>query len=278
MDKRAPKHFNTKMGHVFHHIAFLNRLTFRELRREMGIEHEELYSIIGTLIEDGSIYVWKENPEYRPNTSLKQDYRDYFDSLSDEELDDFYWEGIDLDIEKELPWNNYIQLYCKQADIQYTPEQGFFYLDDEKLAVFQDVLLTRPCKRLMMLNPFINHPRLIKKLITLRKRRTFIQIITRPPDDDFKKDMHKELQQNDIRILYNDRVHSKIIILDGILALVSSMNFIESSMTPYEVPIRGAWEAGVVITKPEILAEIKDSLLQLHVQKYDQYQETHARS
>lgn len=271
MDKTKPKHFNTLEGHVFGNIAFLNRLTFRELRREMGLENDELYSIIGKLIDDGSIYIWRENPEYRPNPSLKRAYQTYLNSLSEEELDDIYWEGYDLGIEKELPWANYIQLFCEKAEIPYNPEQGFFYLDDEKLAVFQDVILTRPCKRIMLVNPYIHYPRLIRKLIALRKRRTQIQIITRPPDDDFKKDMHKELHRNDVRILYNERVHAKIIMMDGILALMSSMNFTESSMTPYEVPIRGSWEAGTVITNPVVLDEIKDSILQLNVRNYGEY-------
>jgi len=259
-----PKHFGTDTGHVFGNIAILNYLSSRELSRELGISKDELYELIGVLLKDKSIYIWKNNTEYRPDTKLKQDWLDYLDSLSEEEKDELFWEGYELEIEEDLPWSRFMYSFCENNEITYTSDQGFFYLPDELLAIFQDLILTRPAKRMLIVNPFINYQLLKKKLIILRGKGTLIEIITRPPALDSQEyKIHTELSEKGIKIYYNDTIHAKMIILDDELALISSMNFIKQSVTPYNSPIRGSWESGVVITKPEILTEIKTSIAKI---------------
>jgi phosphatidylserine/phosphatidylglycerophosphate/cardiolipin synthase-like enzyme len=87
-----------------------------------------------------------------------------------------------------------------------------------------------------------------------------VQIITRPPQDKYadrlqkKQDFHNRLKEDDISIIYQKKVHAKIIVVDRAVAIVSSMNFYPDSSAGV------SWEAGLISTDSEVVESMVKSI------------------
>ncbi len=86
-------------------------------------------------------------------------------------------------------------------------------------------------------------------------------LVTRSPDLDRagqarnqKKAYHRALVQSGVQMFYNDYVHAKLMVVDDVVALVSSMNFISSSSGGK------SWEAGIVTWQEGIVNFIERSI------------------
>jgi len=86
------------------------------------------------------------------------------------------------------------------------------------------------------------------------------RIITRPPEDkdpyrDEKIEYHTKLRQAGINLVYDKKVHAKLIVIDREVAIVSSMNFYSSSSGGR------SWEAGLVSIEEKMANSVAQSIL-----------------
>ena len=61
-------------------------------------------------------------------------------------------------------------------------------------------------------------------------------------------------------MMYHNDLHAKLIIIDDLVAVVSSMNFMQRAAAGI------TWEAGIVTMNKEIVDSIKTSLADLNLQ------------
>ena len=88
-------------------------------------------------------------------------------------------------------------------------------------------------------------------------------VICRKPNNNDKFNQakfHKELIKEGVETYYHDTVHAKITIIDRSVAIVSSMNFIPTSVGGT------SWEAGLVTYERKIVNDILNSVLKMQKQ------------
>ena len=96
-------------------------------------------------------------------------------------------------------------------------------------------------------------------------------LITRSPGakNDFYtarvESYHKTLLGAGVKIIYNNAVQAKMIVLDRAVAIVSSMNFYSSSIAGV------SWEAGIVTIDDTVVESITNAILGL-LEKQDSIQ------
>jgi uncharacterized protein YndB with AHSA1/START domain len=81
-----------------------------------------------------------------------------------------------------------------------------------------------------------------------------------------KMEYHDNLRVSRVLLAYNDTVHAKMVIVDGLVAVVSSMNFISSSSSGR------AWEAGLATINPQVVEQVTASLTGLWESRDTSYQ------
>lgn len=92
-----------------------------------------------------------------------------------------------------------------------------------------------------------------------------VLLITRSPDSDKeeygkeqKKRYHQVLSERGVQVFYNDYVHAKLLGVDDLLAVVSSMNLYAASSGGR------SWEAGLVTWEEETVSAVVQSIQRIH--------------
>jgi phosphatidylserine/phosphatidylglycerophosphate/cardiolipin synthase-like enzyme len=70
-----------------------------------------------------------------------------------------------------------------------------------------------------------------------------------------KQAYHSKLKRDDIVLVYNNRVHAKLLVVDRAVAVVSSMNFYPDSSAG------ASWETGVITLDMNVINSILQSVL-----------------
>jgi phosphatidylserine/phosphatidylglycerophosphate/cardiolipin synthase-like enzyme len=84
-----------------------------------------------------------------------------------------------------------------------------------------------------------------------------VNLITRPPSTKTRRYYHSFLKQDGVQITYNKLAHAKLIVVDRIITVISSMNFTTGSSG------EGSWEAGLVSTEETVVESVCNSILEL---------------
>jgi len=110
-----------------------------------------------------------------------------------------------------------------------------FFVSDGNLTSVSQKLVNLAQSSISIINPFIGDCRITQDLIQLTKPLK-VEIITRhynkamPNKRTEFKNMHQKLESKYQKPFYKDNIHAKIIIIDNVVALISSMNlFIQSN-------------------------------------------------
>jgi phosphatidylserine/phosphatidylglycerophosphate/cardiolipin synthase-like enzyme len=105
-----------------------------------------------------------------------------------------------------------------------------FFLKGNDLEDFTNGIINAAEKTILLTNPYVEHCSLTDNLVKRAGDGIEIKIVLRPESGSNKRtDCQKELKGAGINVLINSRIHSKIIIVDDKVAVVSSMNFYPGS-------------------------------------------------
>ncbi len=125
---------------------------------------------------------------------------------------------------------------------------------------FTKELISHAKSNVLVVNPFIEYCDLSNTLSDAIKKGVCVQIITREPRDKYadklekKQDYLSQLVNEGIDLKYNNKVHAKIVVVDSIIAIVSSMNFYPESSAGV------SWEAGLISLQAKIVESIINSV------------------
>jgi len=144
---------------------------------------------------------------------------------------------------------------------------GHSYLAGRDLDSFISEMIGMAKRRILIVSPFVHLIPLTKKLVRVKnklkyeKHRTLdIVFFTRKPNPQDKfnyprnTDGYDYLVKNDIDVRDMEKTHAKIVIVDDILAIVSSFNWTEYPS------VGDSWEAGIVTFDLDVIDQVIKSL------------------
>jgi len=250
-----PRYWSTKQSEVFKAIVASKWRTWKEILECSELEQKELDQLLSELIEseiiseDKNTYDRSKSKYWIEDHDLYCEYRDYLQGYYDSKyLSKEYREEQDriraLEKKSEAIFN-YIEengyensvirnviWWSLRAGIKYDVFSEHFFIEGD--------LLDRLCKdvidfsktKVVVVNPFVDRCNLSDKLGDAGIQEKAVTLLTRSPSSESysnvrssRRKYHEVLIQNGVEMMYNDRIHSKIIISDNELGIVSSMNF-----------------------------------------------------
>jgi phosphatidylserine/phosphatidylglycerophosphate/cardiolipin synthase-like enzyme len=125
-----------------------------------------------------------------------------------------------------------------------------FYLAGRFLSKFSESLIEQAKQEILATNPFVKRCHLSEALIRMNKEGVCVKLVTRGIDS---KRFGMELAKR-VFITYDDSIHAKLIVVDGRVAIASSMNFYADSSAGE------CWEAGIATTNETVVNSIVRSI------------------
>jgi hypothetical protein len=119
-----------------------------------------------------------------------------------------------------------------------------FFLEGMRLEEFARDVIGKAKDEILVTNPYVDSCFLATALQEARDRRVNVRIVTRRPTKDkndiSKLECHATMRKRGVTIHYINTIHSKIIVIDRKIAILSSMNLYSGSAGG------GVLEAGIV--------------------------------
>lgn len=266
-----PRHWNSNKGRVLYAIYKSQNRTWSEIQAITSFRDLELRLVLKELFDDklvskvGDSY-WIEDYELYCN------YRDYDKRINQEKPphNGEPNEQIEVLIDKEALITRYMNektdipkivketlTWAMSQNIGLNPWSEHFFVNGEHLDHVSKSIIELAQEFVLVINPFVDQCSLsdrLKKEINERKQ---IRLLTRSPRcENYHKTRrareayHDALVRSGVEIIYNDRIHSKIILGDDI-CVVSSMNFKSESSSGKN------HEAGLVTWQKEAVTSLK---------------------
>ncbi len=152
-------------------------------------------------------------------------------------------------------------LACALNSMDFQNCSEHFFLEGDSLDRLSKDVIDFCEKRVVVINPFVDKCGLSDKLREACSSGREVLLVTRSPGldkagraRDQKWAYHRVLEQSGVQMFYNDYVHAKLMVVDDLVAFVSSMNFISSSSGGR------AWEAGLVTWQEGIVDSVATSI------------------
>jgi len=164
-------------------------------------------------------------------------------------------------IKKETDFNKWTADWRRVKNLDFSMESKHFFLIGMDLDDFTKQLIRMAKETILIANPFIDSCYLTDALIESAQSSAKIKIITRRPKaKEIKKaQCHSKLRKMDIILRYDDQIHSKIMVVDNKITVVSSMNFYSGSSGG------ASKEAGIVSMDKKVVESAADYIRKLIV-------------
>ena len=145
------------------------------------------------------------------------------------------WKGVSKVIKErsiigERDFNKWIAEWRHMRKLDFSMESKHFFLGGADLDDFTKNLINSAEKNILLTNPYVEQCYLTDNLIDARTRGIEIKMVLRPESNNYRRvECQSKLREMGIILHKDGRIHSKIIIVDGKVAIVSSMNFYSGS-------------------------------------------------
>jgi phosphatidylserine/phosphatidylglycerophosphate/cardiolipin synthase-like enzyme len=259
---KEPRYWGSWKGRVVKAISIDGAKTWKEIRDQTGLSPKSLQKVLAELFQSESLEKTGEGQDatYRVAYELYKSYRDFFET--EHEIKDTSDVRITEAEQKDLvgwidQWKDAMSL-----DISLLPKH--FFLQGSKLTNFSEQLIMKAKKQVIVVNPFVDQCDLSDSLWKTANDDKEVILITQPPEKEKdersrarKEKQHQALKDKGVRIIHNDRVHAKLIVVDKAAAIASSMNLTSLSIGG------SSWEAGLVTIEDTVVESIIDSILRL---------------
>lgn len=117
-----------------------------------------------------------------------------------------------------------------RKNLDFSLENKHFFLGGPDLDDFTKLIMNEAQNSILIANPFIEECYLTDILKENANKQIEIKVVTREPYQDKKKtECHSNLREKGIDLKLDKRIHSKIIVIDNKVVVVSSMNFYSGS-------------------------------------------------
>lgn len=166
--------------------------------------------------------------------------------------------------EKKEDLVSWIEKWRKFRGLHFSMENKHFYLEGRHLDDISEGLVSSAKREILAVNPFVENCHLSNSLSEASKRNIDVRLITRSPESEKapwlrerKQEYYEILRRDGVMVAYNNIVHAKLIVVDGTVAVISSMNFNSRSSGG------ATWEAGIVSTEQTVVESVANSVRRL---------------
>jgi len=267
-----PRYWDTAKGQVLYAIYRSQNRTWNEIQEITRFRNLKLRKVLKSLSDSGTISK-KGDSYWIEDYDLYIEYRNYDQTTLNlspkiEKIEAEIQAIIDRQktiieyLQKNHPDNNVITriLYWTiNHEIPYNPYSEQFFVEGDNLDQVSKTAIEQTTEAVLIINPFVDQCSLSDKLRNVYTKNRKIVLITRSPLSEnsarvrkSRKEYHEALSQSGVMIFYNNRIHCKIIVVDGILGVVSSMNFKSESSSGK------SHEAGLVTWQKDVITSIGD--------------------
>ncbi len=215
--------------------------TFKEIQESTLLQDKQVDKAVQDLIEYKTIYRIenedKSQVKYQVFNDLQSSYSAFYNLSKMAEPTSEILKSV-------LP--SWVEQWKEVKNLDFSENDEQCFLERRHLDDFSKELISHASSEVLVANPFIQDCDLSNTLQKAKKNGTEVQIITRQPEDKYpdylekKKRYLQKLESRGIEIFYNQKVHAKLIVVDRMVAIVSSMNFYAESSAGV------SWEAGLV--------------------------------
>jgi len=165
---------------------------------------------------------------------------------------------------KKLDTIEWIYQWKENNDDTITLANEHFYLEGNMLTEFTNGLLKFSRENVIVVNPFVDVCSTMRILSLLHMNGVETHMVTRSPETESNKyyrerktTCHKSLIESGVNLFYNDFIHAKMMLIDDVVAINSSMNLISTSVGAQ------SWESGLITYDESVLNSIKKSIQNL---------------
>jgi len=261
---REPRYWGSWKGRVVSAIVTGGEQTWTELLEKTGLNAASLNRVLAELFNVHAINKKGEGTEarYRVVRELYDEYRTFLNSnpsiVADRKKEQLPAKFVQTRKGKLVDW---IEQWKRLKNLEFSLDPRHFFLEGMYLDDLSKSLISAATLEVLVVNPYVEHCDLSNVLRNASKKAE-VTLVTHPPEDNnqFPKDRqeyHKTLKNEGVKLVYNRKVHAKLIVVDRTVAIVSSMNLYGSSSGG------GSWEAGLVSIEDTVVEQIVDSILSL---------------
>lgn len=251
---RLPRYWNSEKGRVIKAIVYDRAFTREDICEVTGLSEKSLNRILSEL--DDLRILENKNGEYRVALEIWKEYRPFFNEYESEKT------GKSRRVKQEnlVKW---IEQWRRVKNLDFSLESKHFFLEGRNLDEISKELICKARSEVLVVNPFVVQCALSDTLREASAHGVIVRLITRPPKDKNeeyrikKQEYHSILKNDGVLLTYNKQVHAKLIVIDRIVAILSSMNFYSGSSGG------AVWETGIISFEETVVGPIVNSILEL---------------
>ncbi|MDH5770293.1 MAG: phospholipase D family protein [Candidatus Bathyarchaeota archaeon] len=239
--------------------------TWNDIRDLTGLSPESLNRALFEMYDVGILE--KSKGIYRVGPEVHKEYEEFSAMQGISEKSDTRAVVQEIPVkfseEKQKDLVRWINQWREVKSLDFSLEPKHFFLEGRHLDDISKELISKGKSEVLVVNPYVNHCGLSDTLREASKNGIKVRLITRPPDDEKysyrkeKQEYHTTLKEEGVILIYNKKVHAKLIVVDRVAAIISSMNFYSGSSGG------ASWEAGLISVEETVVESIVNSILEL---------------
>ena len=240
MTTPEPRVWSSWKGRVIRAIVLDGVYTRNGIREATGLTESQFEIAISEMFEDGLLSRMAGDRYWVNSSELCNEYREFFKKL-------------------QASLINWLSRWREREKMGLG--SSHFFLEDSRLDELSRKLISRAKVEVLVANPFVERCHLSNTLMDASNKGVRVRLITRPPSleksqyQKRKQDYYARLKEKGLSIAYDNAVHTKLIVVDRAVAVVSSMNF-------HAISSGGAsWEAGLVSADETVVLSTVNSIL-----------------
>lgn len=265
MSEEQPKYWGTWEGEIIKVLIQYDNefVNFKILETKTGLTPNGLKKALPRLYNDKVIQ--KDGVRYLLiDENIKTEWKKFLETNLSKESNQKKPVDIGFQEKKRVPEkeppkteNELIQSLIKWVNdkpINITLESKHFFLEGMRLEEFTRDFIGKAKDEILVTNPYLDSCYLTTALQEARDRRVNVRIVSRRPTKDkndvSKLECHATLRKKGVTIHYINTIHSKILVVDRKIAILSSMNLYSGSAGG------GVLEAGIVSFEDKVVGSI----------------------
>ncbi len=268
MNKQHPRYWNTWEGKIVEALVRSNSpVGWEELSIETDLDQYPLNSALSNLFRDQAIHKDNFGNYQIVDEEIRQEWQIHLGIATPKEHNNLSAERKPATTpqqsatEQQVNLENWLIMWKTIKHIEFSLENKHFFLDGMHTDEFIRDMIKFSEKSVLIANPFIESCYLTEAILEAREKEVEVKIVTWPPTNDEysakKTECHSNLTKRGTLIKYNSQIHSKIVIIDNLITIVSSTNFYSGSSGGASL------EPGMVSIDPKVAKSAAEYIIRL---------------
>ncbi len=267
-----PKYFGTWQGKVIKSLVLHGKepVSFNKLMEETEFSPKALLRALAPL-RQANVIRYEGKNYFLVDEVIRQEWTKYITTNISPDLGQAQKSHqLVMETKQDLPISSvskeagliqWIIQWREMRNLDFPIESKHFFLEGEYLDELARVLIGKAQHQILVTNPFIDSCHLTKNLENAVLRKISVKVVARRPkdnhDDTTKRECQASLKKAGMLIHYDNQIHAKIIVIDNVVAIVSSMNLYSASSGGFTK------EAGIVSIDEKVVKSVSKYIIDI---------------